>query len=133
VPELQAALRYATNDIVRVACINNLGVLYFKLGHSEDAWRSFTAALRLNPRYATSLTGLGSILYQQGRYAEAADQFSRALAIEPTAQGWLWLAQSLEAAGNRSPALAAYQKALHLNPNLTKARERIAALSPQPR
>jgi tetratricopeptide (TPR) repeat protein len=133
VPELQAALRYTTNDRIRVASLSNLGVLYFQLGHSEDAWQSFTAALRLNPRYPRSLMGLGNLLYRQGRYAEAADQFSRALAIEPTAQGWLWLAESLEAAGNPAPALAAYEKALQLNPNLTEAREHIDALSPQPR
>jgi Flp pilus assembly protein TadD len=133
VPELQAALRYATDDVVRVNSLNNLGGVYFQLGHSEDAWRSFTAALRLDPRHATCMMGLGYILYQQRRYAEAAKQFSRALAIEPTAQGWLRLAQSLEASGNRSLALAAYENALQLNPNLAAARERIAALSAQPR
>jgi Flp pilus assembly protein TadD len=133
VPELQAALRYATDDEVRVNSLNYLGVAYFQLGHSEDAWRSFTAALRLDPRHATCMMGLGNILYQQGRYAEAADQFSRALAIEPTARRWLLLAESLEAAGNPAPALAAYQKALQLNPDLAEARERIAAISAQPR
>jgi Flp pilus assembly protein TadD len=132
-PELQTAARYAKDDLLRVRSLNDLGALYFQLGHSEDAWRSYIAALHVDPRYASSLTGLGNILYQQGRYAEAADEFSRALAIEPTAQGWLLLAQSLEAAGNRSLALAAYENALQLNPNLAAARERIAALSAQPR
>jgi Tfp pilus assembly protein PilF len=133
VPELQAAARYAKDDLVRVRSLNNLGALYFQLGHSGDAWRSYMAALRVDPHHANSLMGLGSILYQQARYADAADQFSRALAIEPTAQGWLRLAESLEAAGNPLPAVAAYQKALQLNPDLAEARERIAALSAQPR
>jgi len=133
VPELQAALRYTANNRGRVACLNNLAVLYLRLGDAGDAWRSYTAALRLDPRHASSLTGRGNILYLQGRYAEAADQFSRAVAIEPTAQHWFLLAESLEAAGNPAPALAAYQNALQLDPSLTEARGRIAALSPQPR
>jgi len=129
VPEFLAALRYAADDVVRVSCLNNLGSLYSRLGNTQAAWENYSAALRVDPRHATSLIGLGLILYQQGRYAEAADRFSRALAIEPTAQRWLLLAESLEAAGNPAPALAAYQKALQLNPDLAAAKERIAALS----
>jgi Flp pilus assembly protein TadD len=132
-PEFQAALRYANDDSVRMRCFNIMGALYFRLGNTKAAWENYSAAVRLDPRYASALTGRGNILYQQGRYAEAADQFSRAVASEPTSPRWLGLAKSLEAAGNPAPALAAYQKALQLNPGLTEARERIAALSAQPR
>jgi len=131
--EFRAAQRYAADDSVRVNCYNNVGALYFRLGDAKAAWENYTAALRLDPRHANSLMGRGNILYQQGRYAEAADQYSRAVAIEPTAPRWLLLAESLEAAGNPAPAVAAYQKALQLNPGLTEARERIAALSAQTR
>jgi Flp pilus assembly protein TadD len=133
VPEFQAALRYAKDQVVRINSLNNLGALYFRLGNTQAAWENYSAALGLDPRHANSLIGRGNILYLQGRYAEAADQYSRAVAIEPTAQHWFLLAESLEAAGNPAPALAAYQNALQLDPSLTEARGRIAALSPQPR
>jgi hypothetical protein len=132
-PEFEAALRYGKDNWIRALSLNNLGTLYLRLGHTGDAWRSYTEALRIDPRHARSLMGLGSILYQQGRYAEAADRFSRAVAIAPSAPAWLALAESLEAAGNPSLALDAYQKALQLNPHLAEARQRIAALSAQPR
>jgi Tfp pilus assembly protein PilF len=131
--EFRTAQRYATDDAVRIRCLNNVGALYFRLGDAQAAWENYTAALRIDPRHANSLMGRGNILYQQGRYVEAADQYSRAVAIEPTAQRWLLLAESLEAAGNPASALAAYQKALQLNPGLAEAQERIAAISAQPR
>jgi Flp pilus assembly protein TadD len=132
-PEFQTALHYARTDTLRIAILDDLGSLYLRLGNLEDAWQSCTAALRLDPQDYRCLQQRGVVLFRQGRYAGAADQISRALAIAPSAPAWLALAESLEAAGNPAPALTAYQKALQLNPGLTEARERIAALSAQPR
>jgi Flp pilus assembly protein TadD len=132
-PEFQTALHYARNDTVRLTILDDLGSLYLRLGDLEDAWQSCTAALRLDPRDYHCLQERGVVLFRQARYAGAADEFSRAVAIAPSAPGWLALAESLEAAGYPSPALTAYQMALQLNPDLAEAREHIAALSARPR
>lgn len=52
-------------------------------GHAAEAVTAFRAALRRNGPTLTALNGLAIAYAELGRPAEAADMFSRALAIEP--------------------------------------------------
>ena len=56
-----------------------------------------------------------------GDSAEAVRQFTHAMAIQPTAVGYLLLARALEQAGRPADAQAARQAAKQLSPNLDEA------------
>jgi tetratricopeptide (TPR) repeat protein/TolB-like protein len=58
----------------------NLGIGYYYLDRRDDAQRMFERSIELNPddNYQT-ISNLGYLYFEDGRYAEAADMFSRAL------------------------------------------------------
>ncbi|MHC5018642.1 MAG: tetratricopeptide repeat protein, partial [Planctomycetota bacterium] len=52
-------------------------------GDGQAAFDDYLAAIRLDPRFAPHHRGLGRALLAMKRYAEAAQAFERALAIDP--------------------------------------------------
>ena len=61
----------------------SLGELYFSIGdlaHAEDAYQ---AALRSYPNYHRALAWLGQLRAAQGKYAEAAECYRKAIAVIP--------------------------------------------------
>jgi len=68
------------------------------------------------------MNNLGNALMSVGRHAEAAQQFSRAIAIRPNyAEALSNLGTALEKQHKLTDAIAACQRALQLNPNLSQA------------
>jgi cytochrome c-type biogenesis protein CcmH/NrfG len=53
--------------------------------------------------------------------------------LRPTDMGFLLLGHALESAGRRPEALAAYQAALKLSPDIAEAQHAVDALSGKPR
>ncbi len=129
VPAFQAAIQSSNNQAMTVSSFNNLGLAYLRMGNLDAAWKNFTAALSLDPNHYQSMAGRGMVLYHQARYAEAADEFSRAVRLYPSPEGWMLVAKTLDVQGKSPEALAAYQQALQMNPGLTAASQRIAALT----
>jgi tetratricopeptide (TPR) repeat protein len=68
------------------------------------------------------------LLRQQGRLAEAIADFSRSVALKPTAECYLRLGQTLAQAGRRDEASAALQQALGISPDLAEAQQAADAL-----
>src|SRR5215813_7171185 len=64
-------------------CLADLGNMELKIGRSEDAGRAFQAALRLFPGYHPAMAGLGRLYAQQGRNADAIEQFTKAADAVP--------------------------------------------------
>jgi Flp pilus assembly protein TadD len=113
--EFQAALRYTTkNGVVTVSSLNNLGLIYMRLGNLEEAWKFFSAALKVEPNHYPAMLGRGVILYRQARYPEAADEISRSIQIHPSPDAWSLLGRVLEAQGKSAQAAAAYQQGMQL-------------------
>jgi tetratricopeptide (TPR) repeat protein len=52
-------------------------------GKTAEAHNSFDAALKLDPRNADALVGLGEALFTEGRYTEALSRFDTAVQAEP--------------------------------------------------
>ncbi|HEY0550034.1 MAG TPA: tetratricopeptide repeat protein [Verrucomicrobiae bacterium] len=73
---LAAALRL---DADNVWTLNNLARLHLRMGQTNDALREFRRIIALKPRFGFAHLGVGEILEQQGRVAEAEKHFRLAL------------------------------------------------------
>lgn len=76
---------------------SGLGGLYLAAGRRDDARRAFERSLALRPNYA-ALSNYGSLRYEDRDYADAADLYRRALAVD---------ARDFRLWGNLGDALAA--------------------------
>jgi protein O-mannosyl-transferase len=128
IPELQDAVQYADTESVKESALNNLATAYLLLGDYGPAEENYTAALQLNPSRMNSLFGRGQAFYAQGRCADAARDFTRALQLAPNAELSLWLGKSLEGQHKYEEALAAYSNAARDAATAPEAYARIAAL-----
>lgn len=106
----------------------NLGSAYRTLGDDEQARRDYDRALSLNPVQSNAYLGLGQLSEKQNKLDEAISDYSRSLDLRPTAGGFLILGHALESAGRRAEALAAYQQALKLSPDMAEAQHAVDAL-----
>ncbi len=78
----------------------------------DDARRVFEAAAARLPDRELFQRGLGRVAQEQGRYAEAAVHFERALAIKPQPGAHYRLAQVAEKLGDTARAITHYEKTL---------------------
>jgi tetratricopeptide (TPR) repeat protein len=111
----------------------NLGTAYRTLGEDEKARDSYDQALRLNPNQSNAYLGLGELLEKQNQVDDAIRNYSRSVELRPTATGFLLLGHALETEARRPEALAAYQSALKLSPELPEAQHAVHELSGKPR
>jgi Flp pilus assembly protein TadD len=111
----------------------NLGTAHRKLGENQKARDSYDQALRLNPNQSNAYLGLGELLEKQNQLDDAIRDYSRAVELHPTDTGFMFLGHALESAGRRQEALAAYQAALTLSPEMPEAQRAVDALSGKPR
>jgi choline-sulfatase len=63
-----------------------LGAANDRLGRLDEACTHLEAAMRVQPQYAAVVLMLGQVYMKQQRFAEAADQFRRVLALQPRAE-----------------------------------------------
>ncbi len=111
----------------------NLGAAYRQLGEDEKARASYAQALLLNPDQYNAYLGLGELLEKQNQLDDAINSYSKSVELRPTDTGFLLLGHALENAGRRAEALAAYQAALKLSPDLPEAQRAVDALSEKAR
>jgi tetratricopeptide (TPR) repeat protein len=114
--------------------IEIMGEAYFYLEDHENS-------LRLMQRYVNSLPRgertsvayffIGEIYRLQEKYFHADIAISTAVRLEPgVALWWYRLGTVRESAGDRVPAIAAYEQALRLNPNYPQALDSLNRLRP---
>ena len=60
-----------------------LGDLYLKKGDLDKAYTEFLESVRLSPKSASAHYDLGLVLQKQKKPNDAANEFRRALAIDP--------------------------------------------------
>jgi tetratricopeptide (TPR) repeat protein len=98
------------------------GSIYFQRGYYDEAAAWFQRALRDKPDSAEALYGLGSAYLQQGKTAEAREQFEQATKVQsaypdtlPNAWNNLGLIAARE--GQADQAIGFFQHALALSPD----------------
>jgi tetratricopeptide (TPR) repeat protein len=106
----------------------NLGAAYRALGEDAQTHDSLMHALRLNPNLSNAWLGLGLLARKEGNTAEAVSDLSRSIELQPTAQGYFELGQTLAQSGRIPEALDSYRRALEIAPDFSEAQKAAAAL-----
>jgi protein O-mannosyl-transferase len=119
----QTVLGLTSNAVLLGNTYANLGSAYRSLGDPGEARANYEQALRLTPENGPAWTGLGLLALEDGEFAQAADRFTQATAIQPSALGYVLLARALEKGGHPAEAQAADQAARQISPDLTDVRE----------
>ncbi|MGB9123717.1 MAG: tetratricopeptide repeat protein, partial [Candidatus Angelobacter sp.] len=113
----------------------DLGFAQSHLGKSPDAISAYKKAVALDPKWFEAQQNLGLALAKSGDLAAASSALKTAVTLKPTAGGkqalaaaWLSLAQVTEESAPQD-ALAAYQKAVELDPTNSEAQLAAARLA----
>jgi tetratricopeptide (TPR) repeat protein len=101
--------------------LNNRGNALRALERHAEALASYDQALALVPRYAKAHGNRGHALLALGRHAEALASYRAAFAGAADAPWLLGVANALQALEQPREALAAYERALALQPRLADA------------
>lgn len=110
-----------------------VGVMSDQQGGIEDARIAFERSVALDD--SSKLAGkarrqLGYYLLLEKEWAGALGHLERAVALDgQDVQAWVWLGQGLQNAGHRDRAMAAYKRALELEPNQAEASKGVKVLS----
>jgi tetratricopeptide (TPR) repeat protein len=100
----------------------NLADAYNAAGRPQDARRQFEEADRLDASLPEVARGRGEIALQRGDRADAEREFrTAALGTPPSARACNWLGWILSQKGDLTGAVAAYDKALSIDPTLWDA------------
>jgi tetratricopeptide (TPR) repeat protein len=96
----------------------NSGYAHYSLKQFDKAKLDFEAALSWQPENSRAYRGLGLALQKTGHIDHAIQNYERAVELDPTPSGYLFLAQALDL--NRQPAAArgAEYQAARMTPDL---------------
>ena len=102
----------------RTATLVNRGVLLMRRGLDERALSDFDDAAALSPDFSEAHVMRGIALVQLGRYPEAIDTLTRAIAMHPDRpeRAYFYRGAAYEEVGNAHSAYADYQQASALAP-----------------
>ena len=131
VKQYEAAAEMTSDPGLLAQTYANLGAAYRALNEDESAQTSYNHSLRLNPNQYNAWLGLGLVAQKQGKLTEAVTDLSRSVELQPTAQGYLSLGRALAKSGRTVEALAAYDQALKISPDLIEAQQAAASLRQQ--
>jgi len=106
-----AASAYDSAEVHYVRCLKAgggstqlhyfMGVVQQRLGKNAEAEQNFRQGITYGPDHLDCLQALGMVLYSERRYAEAVEQFDRAVKIDSThLAGWIALGASLALDGS---------------------------------
>ena len=106
------SVRAAAEIPSRHYVIHDLGGLVWQAGRSPQAEQLFRHNVSRHPGFSPSRLALGGVLLQNGRAAEALDEFQRAGALSPdNPLVWLGMAQAARALGRLDESRAYAAKA----------------------
>jgi protein O-mannosyl-transferase len=113
-----AVLRMNPDRELEGGALDNLATAYRQIGDYSQAETTYRAALRRDASNQRTWLGLGLLEQKLGKFAPAAEAFSRCVAIQPSAMAYLLLEKALAGNGQASEASMAHEKAVQLSPDL---------------
>ncbi len=108
---------------------NNLGNIFVRQGHVDDAMALFRAGLVLDPKDSDLLSSLGNAFLKKGDWDAAADQFQKAVEIDPANFGaYNNLGTAYAQKGQVNEAIVQYEQALQIHPHYADAHNNLGNL-----
>ena len=97
-----------------------LSTAYENLGRYDEAECARRETIALQPGYWGAINGYGTLLFRQGKYAQACDQWRRVLELTPdNTQALYNLAAAQTLLGNLEQAVDLYQRSIAVRPTAT--------------
>jgi tetratricopeptide (TPR) repeat protein len=124
--QYENVLLLSVDRVLRANAYANLGSIYRQRGRYSEARQNYESALALNPDLPLALVGTGLLAQKGWDFSRAAQQYARAMSIEPTGVGYLLLANALEQGGRADEAKKARAKAERISADI-RADEKTAA------
>jgi arylsulfatase A-like enzyme/tetratricopeptide (TPR) repeat protein len=123
-----AALESALREEPRMPqALLMLGTAYAELGRSADARAQFDLVLKDDAQSVQALVGLASLLMQEGQTTDVIALSKRTLTLdERNAQAHTLLGEAYAAQGQPAQALPHFEKAVEIQPKLTRNRLNLA-------
>ncbi|MDY6806046.1 MAG: tetratricopeptide repeat protein [Cyanobacteriota bacterium] len=109
----------------------NLGSMFYRLGRLDEAIVSYEKALSLQPEMAEVYWNLARVFRRQGKLTETNNYEQKAFAINPQLGGakfHLKRGEKLAKKGDIEGAIAAWQKAIEIEPDLAEAYGKIGSV-----
>lgn len=104
------------------------GHVYETQGNIPKALDNYTKALELEPKNVSALVSTARLYAKQGQDAQAAEFFSKAIAVSPDSSSYNELAIVNQKIGRSAEAQAAVQKAIELDPSNARYRNNLASM-----
>ncbi len=115
---------------------NELGNVYFNSGAYDEANNAYNKAIELAPEYGWPYSNLALVYVHQGRNAEAVPLYQRSIELfsgdGDKAISWNRLGNAYRRMKDCDKALAAYQRAVELDPGNAVFREDLMVIEPAP-
>ncbi|HEY1263619.1 MAG TPA: tetratricopeptide repeat protein [Terriglobales bacterium] len=121
-------VRESRDPALRAAAFTNLGMNYLQMGDYAAAKENYESAILLNTDNDVARIGLGLLAGRRGDWAEAVNEFSRAVAIHRTDVALLLLASALRQTGRQQEARTAAEQAQALASDWTQAQQTVKQL-----
>jgi tetratricopeptide (TPR) repeat protein len=113
-----AALLGASSPSPQARAAFQRGEKALEAGQLDEAAQAYTEALKATPNYAEALNGLGSVLFRQGKRADAMAKFQAAIAADPGMKlAYFNLGYAARKNGDFVVAAQAYETYVKLDPS----------------
>lgn len=124
----QNVLGHTMNASLRMQAYTDMGASYRMLGDYAQAQTSYQSSLELDSSDTGAIVGLGLIAQKNGDLRSAIESYSRAVAIQPTAVGYLLLSQVWQKDGHPEEAQAALRSSEKLSRDFERTQRTVELL-----
>ncbi|HEX4075730.1 MAG TPA: tetratricopeptide repeat protein [Candidatus Acidoferrales bacterium] len=113
--------------------LNQLGIAYLELGDWGEAERSYKKAFRADKTFVSAINNLGALEYSKKRYRKAIKYYRKAIGMGGADRAVVYSNLGFAYYGNVEyvPAMAAFSKALILDPDVFARKSGVGAIIQQ--
>ncbi len=117
IKEFQRSVGLAPQSEYAVDASNYVANAYLQLDQPEKAIKAYKTSIELNPYRDDTHITLGNLYFAENRFSEAESEYKEAIRLNPSANNYYSLGQSLLESGKYSDAESAFDRVRRLEPD----------------